>query len=417
MSVNVEAEPQPRNPNERALTQVDKRVAIDALRAVAAVLVMAGHLRALLFVDFIEVEAKSLAAKLFYFATSLGHQSVVLFFALSGFLVGGSALATLREGRWSGRHYAIARISRIHTVLVPALALTALVDSGCRALLVPACAPPFALHGASLVLPPVATRDGLVVAVGNLLGLHGIATSTFGTNSPLWSLSNELLYYTAFGILLAATNATRRPSAPLLALALALAAFAWLPAGYFSGFLIWLAGAAVPWIATRLRAARWTAQAPLATLAGAAALFLVAVVATKVGGIAAHLGDAGLDYTVGAVAVALLAAIEALPTPPQTRSSATGLWAGLAALSFSLYAMHFPFAVLAQDQVLGCEGPRFQPRLDTLARYGLGFAALLVIGWLFARAFEDRTPRVRALLTRVTGSRFKGSVDERPRAT
>lgn len=391
---------------------VDKRVAIDALRAVAAILVMAGHLRALLFVDFGDVRSKSLGAKCFYFATGLGHQSVVLFFALSGFLVGGSALATLQLGRWSGRHYAIARVSRIHTVLVPALAITAIVDTWCRAIVVPTCAPPLTLHGASLVLPPVELREGLLVAAGNLLGLHGVATSTFGTNSPLWSLSNELLYYAAFGLLLAVAAKDRRACAALFVLALGV--FAWLPAGYFSGFLIWLAGASVPWLASQLRATPATARVPLATLMGAAALFLGAVVATKVGSVASRLGASGLDYAVGAGAVALLAAIEALPSRPRANSTPQRLWASLAAMSFSLYAIHFPFAVLAQDRALGCEGPRLEPHAESFARYGLWFASLMGVGWLFARAFEDRTPRVRALLTRVTGSRLKEPVNERP---
>ena len=47
-------------------------------------------------------QSHSLFDQLFYFVTGLGHQCVIAFFALSGFLVGGPALRDIINGRWTG---------------------------------------------------------------------------------------------------------------------------------------------------------------------------------------------------------------------------------------------------------------------------------------------------------------------------
>lgn len=62
------------------------------MRCIAAFLVVSMHLRAALFVDWQQSESRGMAARLFYSVTSLGSEAVVVFFVLSGFLVGGSLL-------------------------------------------------------------------------------------------------------------------------------------------------------------------------------------------------------------------------------------------------------------------------------------------------------------------------------------
>src|SRR5258706_2535672 len=98
------------------------------VRGVAAMLVMLGHVRSLLFVDFYNVAAPTVVDKLFYFSTSLGHDAVVVFFVLSGYFVGGSVASRLGAGHWSWRDYGIQRIVRLWTVLLPGLLLTAALD-------------------------------------------------------------------------------------------------------------------------------------------------------------------------------------------------------------------------------------------------------------------------------------------------
>jgi peptidoglycan/LPS O-acetylase OafA/YrhL len=90
---------------------------LDLLRGLAAFLVLAGHLRAYVFQSFPEIDKAgaqlSAFVKAFYFATGLGHQAVMIFFALSGFLVLGKALDDIIAYRFSRRigsgHCLIAR--------------------------------------------------------------------------------------------------------------------------------------------------------------------------------------------------------------------------------------------------------------------------------------------------------------------
>src|SRR6516225_8082916 len=76
-------------------------VHLDMLRGLAAIGVVVGHIRGFLIVGYAAAGSHSLFDQLFYFVTGLGHQCVIAFFALSGFLVGGPALRDIIIGSWS----------------------------------------------------------------------------------------------------------------------------------------------------------------------------------------------------------------------------------------------------------------------------------------------------------------------------
>lgn len=63
-----------------------------------------------------------------YLASGLGQQWVIVFFVLSGYLVGGSVLRSMALDRWSWRGYLLNRMTRLYTVRVPALVLGAVLD-------------------------------------------------------------------------------------------------------------------------------------------------------------------------------------------------------------------------------------------------------------------------------------------------
>ena len=98
------------------------------LRGLAAAAVLCGHLRLFTFVNFGVLIEPNLVTKAFYAATGMGHQAVIVFFALSGFLVGGKALADMSADRWSWAHYLLRRLTRLLIVIVPALFATAVLD-------------------------------------------------------------------------------------------------------------------------------------------------------------------------------------------------------------------------------------------------------------------------------------------------
>ena len=64
----------------------------------------------------------------FYFVTGLGHEAVVIFFVMSGLLVGGLSLERYVARRFVPSEFVIQRLSRIYIVLIPALMMGFTLD-------------------------------------------------------------------------------------------------------------------------------------------------------------------------------------------------------------------------------------------------------------------------------------------------
>ncbi len=217
---------------------------LDLARFIAAFMVVLSHLRGFVFVDFNQFDHSSLAWSAFYFATGFGHQAVMIFFVLSGFLVGGAVVSRAAEARWSWTDYAILRMTRLWTVLVPALVLTALWDQIGMAL----TGSPFyagtmgAVYNSGGSLDPL--RYGAAAFFGNLAFLQTIAVPSFGTNGPLWSLANEFWYYLLFPLIFGALFAKARLGTKFLNATLALIICYLLPIDIVILGAIWLFGVA-----------------------------------------------------------------------------------------------------------------------------------------------------------------------------
>lgn len=180
---------------------------LDALRGVAAFSVLLNHWRDAFYVDYSALPHHNLFFAAAYLAAGLGHQWVIVFFVMSGYLVGGSVLRSMDAGKWSWRGYLLARMTRLYIVLLPALLLGGAIDwagmhmAGTGSL--------YAGHsGMHALTENVHLTLTLPMLLGNMLFLQtaalpavlGHSISTFGTNGPLWSLCNEFWYYVAFPI-------------------------------------------------------------------------------------------------------------------------------------------------------------------------------------------------------------------------
>lgn len=179
-------------------------VPLNAMRALAAVGVLAGHLRALFFVDYQGAMGDPVAIG-FYAATGVGHSAVVVFFVLSGYWVGGKLIGSVRAGEFTWFRYATARLVRLWVVLVPALALTAAADYLGTRLRPKASvynATPAEYHG--VATPDLHSHQGLGVALGNGAFLQDLRVPTFGSNAALWSLAYEFWFYAMFPLVLLA---------------------------------------------------------------------------------------------------------------------------------------------------------------------------------------------------------------------
>lgn len=122
-----------------------------------------------------------------------GHHGIVGFFVMSGFLVGGSALALLREDKPFLFDYFMHRIIRIYIVLAPAILVTIVVDMLGRTL----------LPGVGFYEAPVMQQHyNPLLIITDFLNLQGIFAKFYGTNGPLWSVAFEFWYYLVFPLLL-----------------------------------------------------------------------------------------------------------------------------------------------------------------------------------------------------------------------
>ena len=356
---------------------------LDLVRAVAALLVCIGHWRYLFFVDYPQLPThhRSLWA-IPYSLCTLGHQAVVLFFVMSGYLVGGHVLRAVRSGKWSWARYALQRLTRLWIVLLPALVLGGLIDlAALHFHIAPGL---YTGHVPNHITYDIRQTLTAKAFLGNALFLQSIRVPVFGSNSPLWSLANEFWYYVLFPFGLFAVLPRYRPLPRILLGVATLLLLVAVGSPIRGPFPIWLFGlvlALLPAPRTSTTA-RW-----IATL-----LYWPFFVAADRGGI---LGPLPPDLILGLVTTLYLYVLLGASSPagPRlfTRPARTG-----AAFSYTLYLVHTPFLMLLTGLLAG--ETRWQP---TPAHLALALACLLAaILYAFAVASltEFRTGPVRQWL-------------------
>ncbi|MDB5908449.1 MAG: hypothetical protein JWP34_2563 [Massilia sp.] len=355
-------------------------VLISLLRGLAAVIVAAGHLRSEMYPGLRTVADPSLWFKGFAFATGFGHQAVMVFFVISGWLVGGSLLNKFGQPG-AVTNYAIDRVTRLWTVLIPTFALTLLFGLGTGVLL------PHWFDFSST------NEFSALTLGGNLLGLQRVALSNFGGNYALWSLANETWYYVLFPLLILLFTAQHYTARIASGAAIALLATV-LPIDILLYFSIWLLGVAF----SRVR---------IDCGFGARCAWLVLlIVATSYARLTGD-NDAfdrtslAMDLVYSLMFLVLLSSLQfkAKPASKLLRPMArTGKL--FADFSFSLYVLHVPLIVLLQNMLFTHFGLRELSAKDPLhfAIY-LGMLAALMLGsYLSYRLFESQTYRIRRLV-------------------
>ena len=309
-------------------------VKLDLVRGVAAIAVMIGHVRSLFFQDYASLAAPGLGTKSLYAATGLGHEAVIIFFVLSGFFIGASVLKSVAANRWSWRSYLTHRFVRLWIVLLPALALGAAFDwAGMNS-----------LQSSATYFSPMRYLSSVSFAsrftprnfAGNLFFLQGIFVDSFGSNGPLWSLSYEFWYYMIFPalVLLLVPNISAAARAALFVVAAAMLSLVGPTISIY--FLIWLAGAAVFAISSRLPAIHG-AQGIASQITG----WLVLI-----GGLAwIRSGSISAGLTADFILAACFSAwMLAISIPGGSEPNAVTGWVAktLSGFSYTLYLIHFP---------------------------------------------------------------------------
>lgn len=359
---------------------------LDLLRGVSALLVCANHLRAAIFVDYSALESSSLLVKLFYFLTGLGSQSVFVFFVLSGFFVGGSVIK-----RWHVFNYAeylLARLVRLWIVLVPALIFTFFLDQFTTRIA------PEVFSGADFSVINSGPDDHYSVSpatlVKNLFFLQTISAPVFGSNSPLWSLSNEFWYYICFPLFFFLFKRKANALTRLTSMAI-IAALGFTMQDKVPGFVVWMIGAGVYCLPMGQRLARPWVMAVTLTF------FLITLILSKAHFLPDSLDMIALGFTAGLLIISMR---EFPPMPMWLAKQAE--W--LASISYTLYLIHFPLVMLVY--VASFRGKQVLPDAEYCAIFLALIAGLLLIAHCFWVLFEKHTDSVKnrliALLHRFT---------------
>ncbi|WP_445678899.1 acyltransferase family protein [Radicibacter daui] len=332
-------------------------------------------------------EDRSLPFYGFQFLSGFSHQAVMVFFVLSGFLIGTrhyDELASGQSGKIAG--YLIRRFARLWAVVIPALLLAAALDSiGSQWL--------GGLESGFYPRHMILNREGIGTLACNAVFLQTLACRQFGTNLALWSLANEAIYYLLFPLVILGWQKRGSLSGALALVtvigALLLASIIQTEGSSIGIYMaVWLSGVV---------AGRLGKKSPLG-IGLSAGLFLIWLLGWRLSGLynSFRIDSWQLianDLCLAALLANLLWAMRsrhmahAPPFPAFSRF--------MAGFSFSLYAIHVPLYMLlgALYNRLGLTVPFTGDGLQQLCLLLLSLLLILAISALFARLTERQTGR------------------------
>jgi peptidoglycan/LPS O-acetylase OafA/YrhL len=232
--------------------------------------------------------------------------------------------------------------------------------------------------------------------LGNLLFLQTILCETFGSNGPLWSLSNEFWYYVlfpvAFGAGLAWAKGRLRVAIPLTGVVVLTAIF--VGRGMLIGFLIWLAGCGLVFLHSRVKLrSRLAALGMLCFFPILSGITLAVVRVLQRDPILS-------DLAVGFVFTLFLFALLQYEVC-ENSSCYSAVAHRFAGFSYSLYVLHFPFLLFFPRSAGSAE--RWQPTsAHLLCAASIGAGALLY-PWLVSRVTEAKTDAAKRWVNQLLG--------------
>lgn len=345
---------------------------LDFLRFFAAFAVLLGHM---------DQDGVSMA---WMPLSRYSHEAVVVFFVLSGFIIYYST--TSRASTW--QQYAVARLSRIYSVALPAVLFSAGVALWLQQL------PTFDPQDFSNYRHPD-VWDG----ISSLLFLNEswLTGNAVTLNDPYWSLCYEVWYYVIFGAFFFARGRKRWLLAGVAALVAGPAILVLFP--------VWLMGA---WMAAGSRhLVAWSCG--IAVLAFT--LPIIVILTIDVLGLDVSIQSMlysvlpgywridgsqrfVTDYLIGLALCLHIAAFSSLPAAVQTWfAQRQALWAALAGFSFTLYLFHRPMT-----QVIGAWWPQASGQILVPTVWA---SAILLVCWGISWGTEKQLPRWRRVFARL----------------
>lgn len=352
------------------MKETQSYLALDFLRGLAALTVFLCHIRGASFVEFgaLPAHQQTVAVAALFALTRVGHEAVMVFFVLSGFLVGGQIINRIRSDRFDLTAYAIDRATRIFVPLIPACLLTA------------------GIARLAFGIPLNWTQIGT-----NTFGLNNITDSTLPQNAPLWSLAYEIWFYVFAGAVAYTLSARTLRLATLLA---AICAVAIVSASNPFYLPFWCLGAAaIAFLQSQFK----TRLAVIGI-----AVFAVGCISYELG--ARSRSFENLDLLPLSMSEACICLGIALTLPKLCTNKADNVFAqftkpilALSRMSYSLYLVHYPLNCLLGLWMTKATALSLVSITMLSLRAGLVFAGAIV----FYFCFEAHTDLVRRFFKRM----------------
>jgi len=357
---------------------------LDLIRVLAALAVFMQHLRTLLFKNYWEGPT-SFFKKIFYFLTGFSHEAVIVFFVLSGFLITGSIVNARKKAKFSVLNYGLDRLVRLWIVLIPGLVLTLIVDR-------------MGIHWFGTYpayLGTIQYTGNIDVAAnlngptffGNIFFLQGILVNTFGSNTPLWSLTNEFWYYVLFPIIYFIIY-QKKIWISISLFILTFTIFLFIGQDILQYFLVWLIGSALFFVKENLPAPSVRFKQIL-LICGIIA-FAVCFYELRISGRL----DWMKDVLSGLITVVLCYVGLYSRMRSKLISRIVSFFSGM---SYSLYVIHLPLALFISSWLVGSQknwGPSY------FFLYLFIIALILCVTVVFWYCFESRYIQARTYIKR-----------------
>lgn len=346
---------------------------LDFIRFIAAFTVLIVHVRHFTFVDYglLPVSQKTIVNAAIYAVTRVGNEAVIVFFVLSGFLVGGNAAVRIKQRSFRVADYSIDRFVRIVLPLIPALILAGIIGW------------------------VVGDQFEPWTLVGNLLSLQGVVVPVFGSNAPLWSLSYEVWFYVLMGGIGLLVYRGKKLLLGIFILVLFMAIFTRLSVVYW---FCWTLGA----IAYVYRPTKFNPYSLLSSIL----LIFTSIILVELASPTASLNSAGwleflppieISQLMLAAALAILLQQVSLLTPSKggVASKIDSLGSTLAASAYTLYLIHYP--ILVAGKYWGVKRAE-SISIESMRNFLVEMCLCMFVAWCVYECFEKHTAKVKTII-------------------
>jgi peptidoglycan/LPS O-acetylase OafA/YrhL len=337
------------------------------------------------------LENRNIFIKIFYLLTGYGHAAVIVFFVLSGFLVGGQLLERIPKGIFDFPKYFIKRVVRLYTVLIGALLIGLILDY-IRIIYFQTPDTLSIFNGLADKNQWEYNRLSISIGIGNLFMLQESITPVFGSNSPLWSLAYEFWYYFLMPFLMIPFFSLYKKGYRVIAGILLLAICLLLDFKILLYFSIWIMGAL-----TSLHK-----KSLFKSIIIPGFLMLGSLVIYRLVNHNVFFKEFAVDFLLGIALCSLLHYFytnDNVSLPSWIRRIPN---VKLADFSYTLYLVHYPLLIFVSSFLFTSLGESYGYNLEVSIKNMTYFIAVIALIYMYAYVnyflFEKQTKRIKDYL-------------------